>query len=448
MFGNCFSNALLTDLYELTMLRAYFEEGMEEEACFSLFARRLPQHRNFLLACGLDNALRYLETLTFDRPALDYLASRGQFPDRFLRYLETFRFTGDVYAVPEGTPIFANEPLIEVVAPIAEAQLVESTLMNQIHLETVLASKAVRVVGAAGGRAVVDFGMRRMHGIDATLKGARAFYIAGVQSTSNVAAGQLYGIPISGTMAHSYIQAHNDEYESFRAFAGVFPETVLLVDTYDTLEGVRKVVALAEALGPDFKVRGIRLDSGDLSDLAFASRRILDEAGLGSVEIFASGNLDEYKIAEMVGAGAPIDAFGVGTKMGVAEDAPSLDIAYKLVEYAGKGRTKLSTNKLILPARKQVFRSEKGGHASGDVIARHDEKLPGRPLLRQVMKSGERTPEGREDIDTARTRAKEELARLPENIHGLATADPPYPVRISDALERTLEQVRSRVARD
>jgi nicotinate phosphoribosyltransferase len=444
--GNHFSNALLTDLYQLTMLRAYFEEGMEKEAAFSLFARRLPRWRNFLLPCGLDNALRYLETLSFDRPALDYLASLGQFPDRFLRYLETFRFSGDVYAVPEGTPIFANEPLVEVVAPIPQAQLVESALMNHVHLETALASKAVRVVIAAAGRTVVDFGMRRMHGVDAALRGARAFYIAGVQSTSNVAAGQLYGIPVSGTMAHSYIQAHDDEYESFRAFAGVFPETILLVDTYDTLEGIRKVVALAEALGSDFKVRGVRLDSGDLAGLAFASRRILDEAGLPSVRIFASGSLDEYKIAAMVEAGAPIDAFGVGTKMGVAEDAPSLDVAYKLVEYAGKGRTKLSTDKLILPSRKQVFRSQEGGRATGDVIARHDEKLAGRPLLRQVMSKGERTPEGGESIQTARARAKEELARLPENIRGLAAAEPPYPVRISEALERTLENVRSRVA--
>jgi nicotinate phosphoribosyltransferase len=446
LLGDHVSSALLTDLYELTMLRAYVEEGMQDEAVFSLFVRRLPARRNFLLACGLDDALRYLETLAFDRAALDYLASLDQFSERFLRYLETFRFSGDVYAVPEGTPIFANEPLADVVAPIAEAQLVESLLMNQIHLQTVLASKAVRVVTAACGRAVVDFGMRRMHGIDAALKAARAFYIAGVQSTSNVAAGQLYGIPISGTMAHSYIQAHDDEYASFRSFAKVFPETVLLVDTYDTLRGVQKVVALARELGSDFTVRAVRLDSGDLAELARGSRRILDEAGLESVGIFASGSLDENKIATMVEAGAPIDGFGVGTKMGVSEDAPDLDIAYKLVAYAGKDRIKLSTDKLILPARKQVFRSESGGIATGDVIARHDEKLAGRPLLRQVMKGGQRTAAGREVLGAARDRAREELARLPETIRGLAPAEPPYPVRISAALKKTLEEVKARVS--
>lgn len=444
-FDNHVSNALLTDLYELTMLRAYVEEGMEGEAVFSLFVRRLPERRNFLLACGLDDALRYLETLKFDRAALDYLASLGSFSDRFLKFLETFRFSGDVYAVPEGTPIFAEEPLLEIVAPIAEAQLVETMVMNHVHLQTLLASKAARVVAAANGRAVVDFGMRRMHGIDAALSGARAFYIAGVQSTSNVAAGRAYGIPISGTMAHSFIQAHDEECESFRAFARVFPETVLLVDTYDTLEGVRNVVRLARELGADFKVRAVRLDSGDLAALARDSRRILDAAGLRSVEIFASGSLDEDKIAEILGRGAPIDGFGVGTKMGVADDAPSLDIAYKLVAYAGRDRTKLSAHKVVLPGRKQIFRVEREGLACGDVIGRHGENLEGRPLLRCVMKKGRRTAEGREDLETARRRAEQELRRMPDRVRGLEPSRPAYPVRVSGALEAALDRMRSRL---
>ncbi|MGH6953193.1 MAG: nicotinate phosphoribosyltransferase, partial [Alphaproteobacteria bacterium] len=292
--------ALFTDLYELTMLQAYVEEGMEEEAVFSLFARRLPERRNYLLAAGLDQVLAYLETVAFTADDLAYLSSLGTFSDRFLRWLEGFGFTGDVYAVAEGTPVFANEPLVEIVAPIAEAQLVETFVMNQVHLETVLASKAARVVRAAEGRAVVDFGPRRMHGIDAALKAARAFHIAGVAATSNVLAGRIYGVPVAGTMAHSFVQAKDREADAFKAFATHFPTTTLLVDTYDTLEGVGKVIALAKELGQSFKVRAVRLDSGDLAELATKARAMLDAAGLGRVEIFASGGLDEYAIARLV----------------------------------------------------------------------------------------------------------------------------------------------------
>ena len=311
------SPALLTDLYELTMLQAYVAEGMHDVGVFSLFVRRLPDRRNYLLACGLDDVLDYLEALRFDRPAIDYLESLGRFTPAFLRYLEHFRFTGDVYAVAEGTPVFANEPILEIAAPIAESQLVETFVMNQVHLQTVLASKAARVVEAAQGRPVVDFGMRRMHGIDAALKAARAFHIAGVDSTSNVAAGQAYGLRVSGTLAHSYIQAHDDEREAFRAFTRLYPDTVLLVDTYDTLEGVRAVVDLARERGDSFRVAAVRLDSGDLGALAVDTRRLLDEAGLGSVRIFASGSLNEDEIARLLAGGAPIDAFGVGTDMAV-----------------------------------------------------------------------------------------------------------------------------------
>ncbi|MGH9346331.1 MAG: nicotinate phosphoribosyltransferase [Vicinamibacterales bacterium] len=433
---------MLTDLYELTMLEAYFEEGMHETAVFSLFVRRLPERRNYLLACGLDDVLAYFETLRFDEAALAYLDSLGRFSDRFLRHLAELRFTGDVHAVPEGTPVFAQEPMIEVVAPIAEAQLVETMVMNQIHLQTVLASKAARVVEAAAGRQVVDFGLRRMHGIDAGLKAARAFHIAGIDATSNVAAGQAYGLRVAGTLAHSYIQAHDDEHEAFRAFVRLYPDTVLLVDTYDTLAGVRKVVELAREIGPGFRVSAVRLDSGDLRDLAIGARRILDGAGLQAVEIFASGGLDEDEIARLVAAGAPINGFGVGTDMGVSRDVPALDIAYKLVEYAGRGRLKLSSGKAVLPGRKQVFRVERDGIADHDVLGRYDESSAGRPLLQLVMKDGVRLPGGRVSLDEARARARSELERLPARVRSIQPARPPYDVALSQELAAERDQLQ------
>jgi nicotinate phosphoribosyltransferase len=437
-----FSPALLTDLYELTMLQAYLEEQMHERAVFSLFVRRLPDRRNYLLACGLDDVLAFLEALRFDQAALAYLESLGRFSGAFLRHLEQLRFTGDVYAVAEGTPVFADEPIVEIEAPIAEAQIVETFVMNQIHLQTVLASKAARVVEAAGGRQVVDFGLRRMHGIDAGLKSARAFHIAGVDATSNVAAGQAYGLRIAGTMAHSYIQAHDNEYDAFRAFARVFPDTILLVDTYDTLTGVRQVIDLARELGADFRVSGLRLDSGDLSALAHETRRMLDDAGLQRVTIFASGGLNEDEVARLVAAGAPIDGFGVGTDMGVSRDAPCLDIAYKLVEYAGRVRTKLSTGKAIIPGRKQIFRVERDGIADHDVLGRRDDDAGGRPLVHHVMAAGQRLAAGRTTLDEGRARARDELGRLPPRIRSLEPAAPPYAVEVSPALARDREAAR------
>jgi nicotinate phosphoribosyltransferase len=438
--------ALLTDLYELTMLQAYWREGLDDEAVFSLFFRHLPKARNYVVACGLEDALSYLEELRFEADDLDHLAGLGLFSDGFLDRLGGFRFTGDVWAVPEGTPVFPEEPLLEVVAPFPEAQLAESYVMNQIHLQSLLASKASRVVTAAAGRRVVDFGMRRMHGADAAVKGARAFYVAGVAATSNVLAGRTWGMPVTGTMAHSYVEAHDDELGAFRAFSALYPDTVLLVDTYDTLEGVRAVVSLSQELGEEFRVRGVRLDSGDLSALSRGSRDILDAAGLEGVEIFASGSLDEYRIAELVRGGAPIDAFGVGTLMGVSRDAPYLDLAYKLTEYAGSGRLKTSPGKASLPGRKQVFRETAGGEAVADVIARHGEDLPGRPLLELVMKEGRRLRRA-EPLARLRERAAAELAGLPSRVRGLEAADPPYPVRISPALLRHRDEVRARVAR-
>lgn len=427
--------ALFTDLYELNMLRAYMEAGMDGEATFSLFVRKLPERRNFLLACGLAQVLDYLETLHFSEAARDWLAAQPQFPRAFADRLADFRFTGSVRAVPEGTPVFAGEPILEITAPIGEAQVVETYVMNQVQLQTMLASKAHRVVAAAAGRPLVDFGARRMHGTDAAMKAARALYIAGIGATSNVLAAKSLGMPASGTMAHSYIEAFDDELDAFRHFAATFPDTVLLVDTYDTLQGVRKVVRLAEELGEAFRVRAVRLDSGDLGALAQESRRILDEAGLRRVGIFASGGLDEDRIAALVRDGAPVDGFGVGTDLGVSGDAPHLDIAYKLTAYRGRGRMKLSTGKRSLPGPKQVFRDERDGTARDDVIARSHERLPGRPLLVTVMENGRRTPEGGEPpLDRIRAHAAAEIARLPEPVRSLVPAEPPYPVRISDEL--------------
>jgi nicotinate phosphoribosyltransferase len=437
-----FSPALVTDLYELTMLQAYFEERMSGCAVFSLFVRRLPESRNFLLACGLDDVLEYLETLCFDAPALRYLESLGRFSSPFLRFLERLRFTGDVRAVPEGTPVFADEPIVEVEAPIAEAQLVETMVINQINLQTMLASKAARVVAAAAGRQVVDFGLRRAQGVDAGLKAARAFHIAGVDATSNVAAGQAYGLRLAGTLAHSYVQAHDREAEAFRTFAHLYPDTILLVDTYDTLGGVRHVIELARELGPAFRVSAIRLDSGDLLQLATEARRMLDAAGLHGVGIFASGGLDEVEVDRLVKAGAPIDGFGVGTDMGVSRDAPALDAAYKLVEYAGRPRLKLSTGKALLPGPKQLFRVDRDGHADHDVLGCRNEERNGRPLLQPVMAGGRRLDAGRATLDDARAHAGRELDRLPARLRALEPADPPYPVHVSPALEELGRQFR------
>ena len=436
--------ALLTDLYQLAMTQAYWAEGMEGEAVFSLYFRELPEHRNHVLACGLADVLERLETFRFTEDSLDFLRFRSEFSDDFVRWLRDLRFTGTVHAVPEGTPVFPGEPILEVTAPIAEAQVVETLIMNLVHLQAVLASKAARVVEAAEGRPVADFGLRRMHGADAGLRSARAFYVAGVASTSNVLAGQTYGIPVTGTMAHSYIQAHDHEADAFRSYAELYGDTVLLVDTYDTLEGVRQVVRLAEEMGDDFRVRALRLDSGDLADLAKETRRILDEAGLEGVEIFASGGLDEWKLAKLLAAEAPIDGFGVGTRMGVSADAPSLDLAYKLTAYDGVGRLKLSPGKDILPGRKQVWRRDEAGPARGDRITGWDESAQGRPLLRKVMEGGRALPEGREGLERARQRAREELDRLPPRIRALEPADPPFLVEVSETLRQRQREAAGR----
>jgi nicotinate phosphoribosyltransferase len=451
--GNAESvSALAIDLYQLTMAQAYLREGLTAPAVFSLHYRTLPPTRNYVLACGLDDALAYLESLRFTAADLDALSAppthpaAPRFRDEFLRWLETFRFTGSVWAMPEGTPVFPGEPLLEIEAPLPQAQMVETVVMNQVHLQSVLASKAARVVAAAAGRPVIDFGMRRIHGLDAAAKAVRAFYIAGIDATSNVAAGDRYGVPVSGTMAHSYVQAHDDEASAFREWTALYPDTVLLVDTYDTLDGVRRVIDLARSLGADFRVRGIRLDSGDLAALARRARDLLDAAGLSQVRVVASGGLDENEIAALLAQEAPIDSFGVGTRMGASSDAPTLDMAYKLTAYAGRGRLKLSPGKRILPGRKQVFRRERAGEASGDILARADEVASGRPLLSLVMEGGVRTAAGRVSLAEARERARDETARLAPRLRALERAEPPYKVAISEALLALEAEVGRRAA--
>lgn len=420
--------ALFTDLYELTMAEAYLAHGMREEATFSLFFRKLPPGRNFLLVCGIGELLERIETLRFSSDDIAYLRSTNIFSGAFLDWLGRYRFRGSIEAVAEGTPLFPNEPILEVTGPIAEAQILETLVINQIQLQTVLASKAIRVVAAAKGRRIVDFGSRRAQGVEAALAGARAFYIAGVDATSNLLAGARYGIPVAGTMAHSFVQACSSEREAFQRFAETFPETTLLVDTYDTLEGVERVVDLARHLGSDFKVSAVRLDSGDLLALSRQARSMLDRAGLSQVQIFASGSLNEHKIDELMRSGAPIDGFGVGTDMSVSADAPALDIAYKLCAFAGEGRLKLSTGKRTLPGRKQVFR-----RSDGDVIARGDESLAGEPLLSRVMTAGNIAAPAR-SLGAIREATADHIARLPQDLTALESPQQPFPVTISPEL--------------
>ena len=412
--------ALLTDLYQLTMLQSYRRRGMTEPATFELFVRHLPKARRFLVACGLEAALEYLSTLRFSASDLVYLRTLGRFNDEFLGWLGDLRFTGDVWAMPEGEALFAGEPMLRVTAPLPEAQLAESFLLSTVLYATGVASKAARCVIAAGDREVVDFSLRRDHGPGAALTAARSAWIAGAAGTSNVLAGKRFGIPVVGTMAHSYVMAFEDEREAFREYARDFPDAaVLLVDTYDTEEGVRRAIEVGRELAArGHALRGIRLDSGDLAALAHTTRRMLDAAGLTSARIVASGDLNEYRIAEIVGAGAPVDTFGVGTELGVVADAPALAGVYKLVEYAGRGRAKRSPEKQSLGGRKQVWRRD----GFLDVLALDGVPIEGaRPLLERVMDGGR--PVRAPALDEARERCADVLAALPAELRELAPAD-------------------------
>ncbi|MDX9819538.1 nicotinate phosphoribosyltransferase [Desulfococcus multivorans] len=437
--------AMLTDLYELTMAQVYYREGMFKPATFSLFIREYPPNRGYFISAGLENALAFLESARFMPDDIQYLDSTGLFSHDFLNYLAGFRFTGDVVAVPEGELFFKDEPVLEVTAPIIEAQLVETALINIIHLQVTLATKVSRCVHAARGRSIVDFSLRRTHGVDAGMAVARAGYIAGMSATSNVLAGKIYGIPVAGTMAHSFITSFESEINAFRAFADIFGDrTVLLIDTYDTLAGAEKAVTVArEMKAQDRRLRGVRLDSGDMTELSRQVRDLFRREGVPDIQIFASGGYDEFKIDRSIREGAEIDAFGVGTKMGVSADSPYADIAYKLVQFDSRPVMKLSSGKRTLVAPKQVFREEQDGRLAKDTISLREESLAGRPLLKTVMQDG-KAVDAPEPLNVIRERFRSAFEKLPEEVRAITDPEP-YSVGISERLTALQRKVRHSV---
>lgn len=437
---------LLTDLYQFTMLQGYLERGMDETAVFEFSVRKLPKERSFLVSAGLESVIAFLEQLKFSAEELAYLTASGRFSRRLIDYLATMRFTGDIHALPEGTIFFQDEPVIRITAPLCQAQFIETRVINLLQQQILFASKAARCVLAAGGRAqLVDFGVRRAHGAEAGLTAARSSYLAGFIGTSTVLAETLYGIPIFGTMAHSFIEAHADEREAFIHFALANPENVtLLIDTYDTLRGARKAVESAHELrNRGIAVKAVRLDSGDILTLSREVRKILDEGGFPGIRIFASGNLDEYAIEELLSRGAPIDGFGVGTKLDTSDDAPYLECAYKLMEYAGRARMKRSAGKVTWPGRKQVFRRYADGVMAEDLLGLDGEEGGGSPLIEKVAAGGKRIAPPRRLPELAAAAAGE-LKRLPPYLRKLHPGEP-YPVRISPTIMRLKEQVEAQL---
>lgn len=437
---------LLTDLYQLNMMQAYVDRGMTAPAVFEFFVRRLPRQRGFLVAAGLEQVLQYVEKLGFGAAELDWLRSTRRFSDDFLAYLARLRFDGDVHAMPEGRVFFANEPILRITAPLPVAQLVETRILNLLHFQSLIASKAARIVLQAPGKTLVDFGLRRAHGAEAGLFAARAAYVAGFTGTATVAAAEAFGIPVFGTMAHSFVQAHDSETAAFKSFAQSRPDNlVLLIDTYDTLEGARRVVALAPWLRQQgIALKGVRLDSGDLLALSREVRRILDGGDLGDVTIFASGGIDETAVARLLEGGAPIDGFGVGTALTTSEDAPALDCAFKLQEYAGVARRKLSTGKATWPGRKQVFRHGDGAVMQGDVLTLADDAQAGEPLIVEVMRGGRRLSRP-EPLDATRARCAGDLARLPAGLRRVVP-EGSYKVAVAPALQALAAEVDRAIA--
>ncbi len=435
---------LVTDLYELTMAASYLEEGMSGDATFSLFIRDYPDWRSYFVSAGIDHLMELLADLRFDEGTLEYIASLGKFSPKFLEYLRAFRFSGTVRAIPEGRIFFTQEPIVEVTAPIIEAQIVETLVMNVVQLETMMASKAARMVHAARGNGLIDFGMRRSHGVDAAVKAARASYIVGFQGTSNLLAGKLYGIPVYGTMAHSYVTSFPCELDAYSAFARTFPDNaVLLIDTYDTLSGARKAIETARILEQKGKrLIAVRLDSGDMAELSRQVRLILDQAGLVDVQVMASGNLDEFKIESMVNSGAKIDTYAVGTRLCVSADAPYLDIAYKLVEYDGKPILKLSTGKKTWIGKKQVYRTyDDQGMMDHDrlCLAERAEHAGGEPLLHRVMEKGLPCHDP-EPLEKIRTRFRDDWRRLPLAVREIRPRET-LRVEVSDSLREMDESI-------
>jgi nicotinate phosphoribosyltransferase len=436
------TSPLTTDLYELNMVQAYLDRGEDKEAVFEFFVRRLPPRRGFLLAAGLEDVLTYLETLRFSSSEIDWLKSTGRFRGNLIDYLAGFRFSGDVHAVAEGTVCFPNEPLIRITAPLTMAQIVETRLINILHFQTMIASKAARMVLAAPGKILSDFGLRTAHGAEAGLFSARASYIAGFASAANVLAGERYGIPVVGTMAHSFVQVHDDEMTAFENFARARPDgVVLLIDTYDTEAGARKVVQLAPKLKADgIAIRGVRIDSGDLASMARKVRDILDAGGLKDVIILVSGGINEDVLQTMMAARTPIDGFGIGVNLDASIDAPSLDCAYKLQDYAGKPRRKLSEGKATWPGRKQVWRSYGADRRMrGDILSLENDSQAGETLIAPVMRGGKRLAPA-PTLAQIREHATRELGKLPEPLRKLE-AGMEYPVEISKALRALAAQM-------
>ena len=429
---------LFTDLYELNMAQSYFKNGMTGPATFSLVTRSSSANRSYFVASGLEDVINYLTNISPSTNTIDYLNSTGLFTRDFLHYIKNFNFTGTVRAIPEGRIFFPDEPLIEINAPIMEAQLVETLVMNQIHHQTVVATKAARCVWASKGKAISDFSMRRTHGIDAGMKSARASFMVGFESTSNVLAGKVYGIPITGTMAHSYVSSFENEIDAFRTFSKSLPgHTVLLIDTYDVVAGAEKAVVIAKEMeATGYKLKAVRIDSGDLKDLSIKVRKILNEGGLEYVQILASGGLDEFQIQELVEANSPIDGFGVGTRMGISADAPWLEMAYKLVKYDGRPVLKLSTGKVSLADEKQVLRSkDRNGNMLRDVIGIANEKpldIKAEPLLETLVEKGTLKTD-LPSLKSIRERFFEDFSSLGEEFKTLENPST-YPVLISNRL--------------
>lgn len=445
MEGRDDAQPLLTDLYQLTMTDAYLKAGMTGTAVFEFFVRRLPARRGFLLATGLEQAAAYLATLRFDNDALAWLARSGRFGQSLIDYLASFRFSGDVDAMPEGTVFFGDEPILRVTAPLPEAQLVETRLINILHFQTLIAAKAARMVLAAPGKQLVDFGARRAHGAEAAVLAARAAYIAGFDGTATVLANAEFGIPVFGTMAHSFIQAHDDEAVAFEHFARARPEgLVLLIDTYDTPRAAAKVVKLASHLAAQgIRIRAVRIDSGDLVAQSRAVRAILDAGGFGDISVFASGGIDEDDLGVFMRARAPIDGYGIGTSLDVSSDAPALDCAYKLQEYAGVARRKRSEGKATWPGRKQVWRlHDAGGTFAGDVLSTADDQQDGEPLLVPILRAGQRCAP-QPSLEAIRMHARHQLAHLPVGLRQLIPSS--YPLEIAPALRQLAAEYDRRI---
>jgi nicotinate phosphoribosyltransferase len=446
-FVNESNMSLLIDFYELTMCASYFENNRNETATFDLFIRKLPPKRSYFIFAGLEQVLLFLENIKFDEDQIEYLRKQ-KFRSKFLEYLRNFKFTGDVWSVPEGTIVFPEEPLMRITAPIIQAQLIETFLLNTVNLQTMIATKAARVVCAAHGKPVIEFGLRRTQGTDAGMKAARCSYLAGAEGTSNVLAGMKYGIPVFGTMAHSYIMSFDNEIDAFRNFAKTFPENcTFLIDTYDDLKGAENAGAVAKEMESEGqKLNAVRLDSGDLAEISKKVRKILDAQGLPYVRIFASGDLDEYAIEKLRKRGAKIDAFGVGTRMNTSSDRPYLDVVYKLACKVERGvpvpAMKLSKGKTTLPGMKQVYRQrDEDDKYFKDIISLDYEKIDGEPLLIHAVQRG-KVIYSAPSLDDIRKRAVENLLHL-QDVYKRLKKTRSYPIVLSPALKK----IRSQLAR-